>query len=46
MKLEEYCEKFVELYKRLQEEHGLLDNVTLQTCYDNKVRMSIEFIEK
>ena len=45
MKLEDYRDKFIELYEQLQNEHGLLDCVHLQTCIKNHVRMTIEFIE-
>lgn len=46
MKLEEYRDKFISLYEQLQNEHGPLDCVHLQTCFKNEVRMTIEFIEK
>lgn len=46
MKLEEYRDRFIELYEQLQNEHGLLDCVHLQTCVDSTIRMTIEFIEK
>ena len=46
MKLEDYRDKFIELYEQLQNEHGLLDCVHLQTCIKNHVRMTIEFVEK
>lgn len=46
MKLKEYQDKFIGLYKQLQNEHGLLDCVHLQTCINNKILMTIEFVEK
>ena len=46
MKLEEYRDRFIELYEQLQNEHGLLDCVHLQTCVNNTIRMTIEFVEK